>query len=101
MKQEITALFQTRDDAVQSKNKQLFLSTQTKEIDESASDGYLANDKMTTTVLHVHAHDHQPQSWIAFVREDYFTKDELTHSGYLLYTIIGRNGGLIISDIRW
>ena len=101
MNPKIQTLFKTRDEAVAKKDKSLFLSTQLKEIDGSSSGGYLDTDHMTTTILHVHKHDREPNVWIVFVREDFFTKSDFSHSGYLLYTVTANPDGLIISDIRW
>lgn len=101
MNPKIQTLFKTRDEAVAKNDKYLFLSTQLKEIDGSSSIGYLDTDHMTTTILHAHKHDHEPNVWIVFVREDYFTKSDLSHSNYLLYKITDIRGDFTVTDIRW
>lgn len=101
MNKKIESLFKIRDEAVSKKDKKLFLSTQIKEIDGSSSKGYLDTDRMKTTILHVHRAESESNVWIAFVREDFFQSDKLTHHGYLLYTVVDRKGELIISNIRW
>lgn len=83
------------------KDVELFKSTQIREIDGSSSKGYLDTDRMKTTILHVHQAESEPNVWIIFVKEDFFQSDKLTHHGYLLYTVVDRNGELIISNIRW
>ena len=101
MNKKIQSLFKTRDEAVAKKDKELFLSTQIKEIDGSSSKGYLDIERMKTTILHVHKDEFEPNVWTVFVREDFFRSDKLTHHGYLIYTVVDRKGELIISNIRW
>lgn len=101
MNEKIQSLFKKRDEAVEKKDKGLFLSTQLKEIDNSLSKGYLEIDRMKTTILNVHEDKFEPNVWIVFVQEAFYRSTKLTHHGYLIYTVVDHNSELIISNIRW
>ena len=98
---KIKAVFKTRDGAVTTNDKKLFLSTQIKEIDGSSSKGYLSIERMKSTILHIHKDEIEDNVWMVFVKEEYFTSNKPTHHGYLIYTVVSRNNKLIISDNRW
>ncbi|MBI4451920.1 hypothetical protein HY637_00690 [Candidatus Woesearchaeota archaeon] len=102
-KKLINALFQKRDKAVAKKDKKLFLSTQLKnlEIKNSYSTGYFKLSKIKSKVLHLDKDDKKNNSWIAFVKEEYYQNDKFSHKGYLMYKLIKDNNRFVVHDIVW
>lgn len=98
---QIKALFTTRDNAVSLKDKELFLSTQLGVITKSGVEGYLKTGKLSSTVLYLHKDEIEPMLWVALVKEDYYNKRKFSHQGYLWYTIVEKNGKVLISEIKW
>jgi hypothetical protein len=84
--EEITALFNTRDEAVSKKDRKLFLSTQVEEISDASSAGYLTQDKLSTVVLATANTGKLTQ--VAFVKETYFAGGEKSHDCFLIYFLV-------------
>ena len=99
----IKAAFKNRDKAVAKKDKKLFLYTQLKnlEIKNSYSNGYFKLSKLKSKVLHIEKDDNKNNSWIAFVKEEYYQHGKFSHKGYLIYKLINDNGRFMIYDITW
>lgn len=97
----INAVFKKRDKAIANKDKKLFLSTQLKslEIKNSYSNGYLKLPKLTSKVLHLDKGG--KNSWIVFVKEEYYQNGKFSHKGYLIYKLINDNRKFEIYDIVW
>ncbi|MBI2106698.1 hypothetical protein HYT57_01825 [Candidatus Woesearchaeota archaeon] len=102
-KKSINILFQKRDKAVAKKDKKLFLYTQLKnlEIKNSYSNGYFKLSKLKSKVLHIEKYDNKNNSWIAFVKEEYYQHGKFSHKGYLIYKLINDDGRFVIYDITW
>ncbi len=75
-KNAINTIFKVRDRTVSSKDKKLFLSTQTKgrEIKGSYSKGYLKLSRLKSKVLYIHRDDKNRAQWIALIHEAYYKK---------------------------
>ena len=83
MRNEIAALFETRDEAVRKEDKALFLSTQVSEIELGSSDGYLSLEDLTTEVLYIH--DESELEKFVLVKETYKQSGKDPRSAFLLY----------------
>jgi|SRR3972149_8694965 len=89
---EVKSLFQTRDQAVAKKNKQLFASTQIQDIPYASISGYISCSSLETNVLNVV--DDTDFKKVVFVKENYGT-----HWAFLLYYLVNTVNGWKIYDI--
>ncbi|MBW3020045.1 hypothetical protein KY334_02005 [Candidatus Woesearchaeota archaeon] len=95
---KILDLFELRDEAVSSKNKDLFLSTQYefKEIKSSPSKDYMELSELNSEVLHVVLDEN---TYIVMVAETRY-KDSKSSQEYLLYYIKESDGSLYIYNLK-
>lgn len=95
---EIRKLFNTRDQAVKTRDRELFLSTQIAEIEHGSSDGYLAIGSLKTEVLHVHTEGEIEK--VVFVKETYSPKGKDPHNSFPVYFLTNTIRGWKIYRVR-
>jgi hypothetical protein len=101
MKNDIEALFSTRDEAVRKQDRSLFLSTQVSEIEFGVSKGYLSLEDMTTEVIYIH--DESELENVVLVKETYKQPDETDEnprSSFLVYFLTNTVKGWRIYRVR-
>jgi hypothetical protein len=89
---DITAIFQARDDAVAGNDYAKFAATQINNISNASIDGYLASQELKTEILHI-AEDTEITR-VVFVKENYGK-----HFAFLLYHLVNTVQGWKIYDI--
>ena len=99
MNNDIEALFRTRDEAVRTQDRPLFLSTQISEIELNSSEGYLSLEDITTEVLHIH--DESEIEKVVLVKETYHRQpDDNPRSSFLVYFLTNTVAGWRIYRVR-
>lgn len=102
IKEEIAKLLATRDRAVANKDLSLFMSTQLCEITSSNSSGYLATEKLNSTLLYTCEDETDPGHFVGLVKEEYWNEGKYSHRGHLLYHFYKHGSEpLKISNIAW
>lgn len=94
----ITALFKTRDTAIQKQDRELFVSTQVDEIERGSSEGYLGVEHLTSEVLYVH--DVNELEKVAFVKETYAPSHNITYRSYVTYFLVNTVKGWKIYKVK-
>ncbi len=82
----ISYVFLTRDEAVATKDRHLFLSTQVEDINVASATGYLSQEKLNSHVLATVKTGELTQ--IALVKEIYFSKGKISHEAFLTYFFV-------------
>jgi hypothetical protein len=98
MRNDIEALFETRDEAVRKQDRPLFLSTQISEIEFGSSEGYLSFEDMTTDVLYIH--DESELEKVVLARETYKHAGTNPRSSFLIYFLTSTIKGWRIYRVR-
>ena len=94
----ISALFKTRDKAIEKQDRELFISTQVDEIERGSSEGYLGVEHMQTEVLHVHQENELET--IVFVKEIYTPSKNIPYDSYLIYYLVNTVKGWKIYKVK-
>ena len=98
MDEGIRTLFRTRDDAVHSRDEELFLSTQLSGTSFGSPDGYFSINEMTSEILGVH--EESADECVVFVRETYRPTGKRPRSSFLIYFLASTRAGWKVYRVR-
>lgn len=89
----IPELFKTRDKAIATRDRKLFLSTQTGEIINSYYESYAKIDKLRTEVFSIFSEKEMLYNRVVFGRETYFPKEKDSYSTFAIFYLIDTKDG--------